>query len=164
MSVPGYGGPVTFRGLLRQAGGLIGRRGAFLAFLALLDTSYGYILLTIPPALQSLDLMLPWRAWAILWLATGGICLTGVFARRDLIQYTLAAALKTAWALLYVRLAAVQHVPYAWISAIVFLALAATVLLISSWPETVTVPAPGPAFPGGPDDPAGSGGPAEETR
>ena len=147
--MPGDGGQLTLRQLLRQAGYLIGRRGSFLAFLALLDAAYGYSLFTAPRAVQHLDLLLPWRAWAVLWLAAAAVCLSGVFLRRDRIQYTLAAAFKTAWGLLYVQLAVVQHVPDAWISAVVWLALAATVLLISGWPEPSVIlhPAEPPPVP-----------------
>ncbi len=142
-------GAVSITSRLRTAGQRVaaraGRRGAFLAFLAVLDFLYGYSLFTSPAPLRNLDLLLPWQAWAWMWIAAGVIMASGIPARRDRVQYAISAAFKTTWALLYAQLWFVQHVPRAWVAAIIWAAFAATVLIISGWPEPPPkhgVPAP----------------------
>ena len=113
----------------------VGRRGAFLGFLALLDFAYGFSLLMVSAPQRTFDLVLPWRAWAVIWITVGVSCLTGVFMRFDRIQYTLASVIKWAWALLYIDLQLTQHVPRAWVSAIVWVAFGLIVMLVAGWPE-----------------------------
>lgn len=118
--------------------GKVGRRGAFLLFLALLDFAYGYSLFTVPRAqARTLDLLLPLKTWAVIWIITGVVCLSGVLMRNDRFQYTFSAAFKTAWGMLYIQLWVVQGVPQAWVAAVIWLAFAGTVLIISGWPESV---------------------------
>ena len=129
----------TLRRLILLTTGRIGRRGAFLLFLALLDFAYGYSLFQAPIAeVRHVDLLLPWHVWAVIWTFMGAVVLTGVPVRNDRIQYTLAAAFKTAWGLLYLELWIAQGVSQAWVAAVIWLAFAATVLLIAGWPESAT--------------------------
>ena len=135
-----------------------GRRGAFLAFLAILDFSYGYSLLTTPSPQRTLDFLLPWEAWAGIWLGTGAVCLTGVLARRDKAQFTVAVTLKLAWGLLYAQLWLAGAAPRGWVAALVWVAFAAAVFLVSGWPEPVTITSPpGPDPPDGLLPPPGEG-------
>lgn len=136
-----------------------GRRGAFLLFLALLDFTYGYSLFTTSAPLKVLDLLLPWEAWAGIWVGVGAVCLAGAFVRRDRIAFALAAGIKGAWGLLYLDLWAVQHVPRAWVAVPIWLAFSATVLLVAGWPEPPARVPPTPEglpaiiAPADPDDP-----------
>lgn len=124
-----------------RAAARAGRRGAFLAFLTVLDAAYGYSLLATPAAERAqLDLLLPWPAWGGLWLATAAVCASGVFAHRDRVQFTAAAAFKTAWAGVWGWLWLARHIPLAWVSVAVWLAFAAVVLLIAGWPEVPPLP------------------------
>ena len=123
------------RALARRAG----RRGAFLAFLAILDLAYGYSLLATAAPQRAFDLLLPWQAWGAIWLAVGAACAAGIFARRDRVAFTAAAVLKAAWGLLFADVWLVQHYPRGWVAVAVWLAFAGAVLIIAGWPEAVTV-------------------------
>jgi hypothetical protein len=117
---------------------MIGRRGAFLAFLTVLDVCYGVALLTtMVRALKYVhpDLFLPLSAWGWIWIGVGCFVFTGLLADRDIIQFTAAALLKGVWAVLYADLWLVQHQDSAWISAVVWLSFSLTVLVIAGWPE-----------------------------
>ena len=132
------------RGALTRTRARVGRRGAFLAFLAVLDAAFGYSLLTVPrAALARADFILPVHAWGWTWIGTGVICASGILARKDRVQYTAAALLKTAWGLLYAWLWW-QGVPAAWVSVTVWLAFALVVVLVAGWPEEAAPPPPGP--------------------
>ena len=131
------------RALARRAG----RRGAFLAFLAVLDLSYGYSLFTTAAPQRVFDLLLPWQAWGVIWLAAGAVCAAGIFARRDRLAFTAAATLMCAWGLLFADIWLVQGYPRGWVSVVVWLAFAGVVLIIAGWPEAVQVkdiPRPSP--------------------
>ncbi len=121
-----------------------GRRGAFLAFLAVLDFAFGYSLLVVPrfPA-ESFDFVIPLHAWGWAWITVGAVCAAGVPARRDRVPYTLAAVLKTAWGLGYAW-AWWQGAPNAWISVTVWLCFALTVTLVAGWPEPIVIIRPDP--------------------
>jgi hypothetical protein len=115
-----------------------GRRGAFLAFLAVLDAAFGYSLLTVPRAgIGSYDFVLPVHAWGWAWIGTGVICALGVAARSDRVAYTMAALLKATWGLTYAWLWW-QGSPSAWVSVAVWLSFALVVVLVAGWPEEVT--------------------------
>lgn len=113
----------------------VGRRGAFLAFLALLDYLYGYSILSTPVPQRRLDLFLPFHVWGIIWIAVGIVCTTGVFMRFDFLQFMAASAIKIAWSLIYVKLWLADNVPRSWVSSVIWAAFAFTVVLVSGWPE-----------------------------
>ena len=121
-----------------------GRRGAFLAFLSLLNWAYGYSLLTAPAVQRrAADLLLPWTAWGVLWTAMGFVTAAGIFARRDRVSYGAAVTFKTAWGLVQLDLWFGHNVPRAWVGAVIWLGFAATVLIVAGWPEPGRgVPAP----------------------
>lgn len=124
---------------LRKLAGRAGRRGAFLIFLAILDASYGYALLSasVSALRAGPDLLLPMHAWGWIWVGTGAVCLTGVMSRRDWVQFVAAATLKGAWAGVYADIWIVQHSANAWVSVVVWASFALTVLVVASWPEAV---------------------------
>lgn len=129
----GRRGSAAARWLIRHTG----RRGAFLAFLTVLDGCYGYALLSQSvAALNSQpDFFLSLRSWGWAWLAVAAVCATGVFMRRDIAQYTAAAFLQAAWGALYADAWLIQHYAQDWISAVVWLSFGLTVLLVAGWPE-----------------------------
>lgn len=112
----------------------IGHRGAFLLFLAFLDATLAYSLLTVSSALV-VHMVLPVTAWAWIWAATGAVCLARAAAQRDRVAFAVAAGTKTAWAGASAYAWLEFHVPTGWVATVIWLAFALTVLLISSWPE-----------------------------
>lgn len=132
----------------RQVAGLIrhiGRRGAFLLFLALLDAVIGYSLraplpygLTTRQVYGTFVQIMPIGAWAEAWNTTGLVLLVAAFWRRlRPVAFALAAMLKTAWASVYL---------YGWVSgdplmvrgylqASIWLSFAVMILLVSGWRE-----------------------------
>lgn len=125
---------VAVRGLAR-----VGRRGAFLLFLALLDVLYGYSLLVTPPQGPGLHLVLSLDVWGWCWVATGIALLLGAFVKRDRVFFALAAFIKSAWAGAWVSVwVADDFYPRAWVSVLIWAAFAAAVLVVASWPEVVS--------------------------
>jgi hypothetical protein len=119
-----------------------GRRGAFLAFLTVLDFAFGYSIFALPrAAFVNIDTVLPVHIWAWIWIGAGVVCGSGIFMKNDRIQYTLSSVFKTAWGLLYAYLWW-QGVPNAWPSVVVWLSFAMTVVLIASWREEVKLTIP----------------------
>lgn len=142
---------------LRSVGHQVGRRGAFLLFLAFLDTIFGYFILYPPPEeiAQKYPFWPPW-AWGAAWLAVAAACLLGAFLRRDRIPYTMASLIKTAWGLRYAWLWFTGSAPFAWVSTTLWLCFSAIVLVVASWPEVSEVPViyvPLPPHDGGDDEP-----------
>lgn len=119
----------------------IGRRGAFLLFLTILDAAIGYSLLTAPAAeVAAVHLVLPVEVWAAAWLAVGAACGVSAFLTRDRAGYAVAAGMKAAWAGVTARAWLIYHIPQGWLGVIFWLAFAVTVLLISGWPEAAPPP------------------------
>ena len=120
-------------GVLRHR---VGRRGAFLLFLAILDAAIGYSLLTAPAAeVAAIHLVLPVAVWAWAWITVGAACAVSAFLTRDRTGYAVAAGLKAAWAGVTARAWLIYHIPQGWVGVVFWVAFAVTVLLISSWPE-----------------------------
>jgi hypothetical protein len=126
---------VQWRRAGRWAQDRIGRRGAILLFLTVLDCSYGYAIIASKlPAQKAGILILPWAVWGWLWVATGLTCLVFAFRRNDVPGYNVATALKTAWALAYLW-AGLKHLPLWWLSSVVWATFAAAVMVIAGWAE-----------------------------
>jgi hypothetical protein len=120
----------------------VGRRGAFLLFLTVLDVSYGKALLdTAVAALHhGPHLIFSQSVWGWVWIGVGLVALTGVPARQhDWLQFGVVAALKASWAALFADVWLVQHEPDGWVSLVVWLAFSLTVILVGSWPEHARV-------------------------
>lgn len=117
----------------------IGRRGAFLIFLAFLDFVYGYYLVYPPPQAPAITRyfpVLPAEFWGGWWIATGVLCIAGAFMRSDRIAYGMAATIKAAWGLRYIYLWYL-HAPLAWVSATIWMIFAGVILVIAGWPEEI---------------------------
>lgn len=124
-------------GLVRR----VGRRGAVLLWLAILDLIYGLSLAHPPPeaarsaSTQFFAHLMPLPAWGALWLGTGVVCLIGAFQRRDRWAYACATALKVLWGAVCLLGWMLAGLSRGWVSAAIFLPMAVLVLVISTWPE-----------------------------
>lgn len=119
----------------------IGRRGAFLAFLALLDVIYSYALLYPTPRAASnptyvfLAAVMPLWAWGLLWGAVGAICLLYALKKHDGPGYAAAMFLKVLWALMFLLGWLFADVERGYLSTAIWGAFAAVLAIIASWPE-----------------------------
>lgn len=126
----------TLRWIIYHAG----RRGAFLAFLTILDSVYGYSIIELPRAAFHLDLIIPVHAWGWLWIGTAGCCASGIFLRTDRIPYSIAALMKAAWGLTFAWVW--YQGPPEWPSVVVWLSFALIVTLVAGWPEKTVFETP----------------------
>lgn len=134
----------------------IGHRGAFLAFLAVLDLAYGWSLWVEPPAqFQQLDTLLDVHVWAVVWFTVGAVCAVQMFMLRDRAAYVLAAVLKFAWAGVFLEGWYVHHLTRGWVTSVIFAMFSFAVLTVGSWPEPpMETKVPPPVMP---QRPAGDG-------
>lgn len=120
---------------------LLGRRGAFLLFLTLLDWVYGYSLVFPTPdtfhnpAYIFLALIVPLWVWGALWITVGTVCAVFAFRRRDAPGYAGAMFLKILWAGIFFLGWAASAVPRGYLSTAIWGAFAAVVALIATWPD-----------------------------
>lgn len=119
----------------------VGRRGASLLFFALLDVYYGLSLL-VPtedaresPSLQWVASILPLWVWAAGWFVVALLCFIDAFRLHDRIAFTAAMGIKVLWAGIYVGAQFAGVLERGFVGAAIWLALAALVGLLSSWPE-----------------------------
>ena len=113
----------------------IGRRGAFLAFLAILHYAFAWQFWFI--GAQGMPTIAPVRVWAIGWLVSAIGCTVGIVLRRDRISYTLAATMNGCLAALYSYLWLVKNAPYGWVNALFWSVFALIVVMVSSWPDPI---------------------------
>jgi hypothetical protein len=119
----------------------VGRRGASLLFLALLDLVYSVSLFALPaesranPTFLFLIRLMPIWVWAAIWGAVGVACLVQAFMYSDRIAFAAASALKICFGLVYLLGFAVGEVPRGYVSAGIWLAFGGWVMIISTWPE-----------------------------
>ena len=125
--------PPVLKTRLRAACRVLGHRGGFLALLGGYDLFFGCYLITGGPFIAAT--LLPEHAWGYTWLAVGALLIYGGTRQRDQWFYTLAAFTKCAWAAEFFRLD-LLGVPGQWLRGCYYLAFAAIVVLIASWPET----------------------------
>lgn len=123
---------------------IVGRRGAVLLFLALLDFVYAFSLCRPASPLtaqtQFLVDVAPLDAFALAWAVVGILCLAGAFFRRrwpwfDVWPFLGAIMIKIFWAVMLGLAWMVAGVERGWVSAAVWLALAALVVALAGWPE-----------------------------
>jgi hypothetical protein len=119
----------------------IGRRGASLLFLALLDLVFGFSLAApAPEALRSptavfISGVAPLWFWALLWTTVGLLCLVGAFIHRDRVAFAAAVSVKVLWGSLYLAGWATGGLDRGWAAAVIWLPMAAWIAIISGWPE-----------------------------
>lgn len=130
-----------WRGRARRLAHRIGRRGASLLFLAMLDAVFAWSLATVPPLVEAapaylfIDRLMPLPVWAALWAAVGAVCAVQAFVHNDQIAYTLAVALKLGWGGSHLFAWVAYQVPRGYVSAAVWLAFGSWVFIISGWAE-----------------------------
>ena len=114
----------------------IGRRGSCLLIVGVADFFHaGYMATLRQPGrvYQWYASLIPLNVWAAMWALTGMACVIYAFRRHDRIGYDAAIGIKVIW--LFTSLAGIlfDGVPLIW--AVVWVALAALVWVISGWPE-----------------------------
>ena len=117
---------------LRAACRALGHRGGFLILLGIYDLFFGAYLIAGGRLIASI--LLPEHAWGYIWLAVGTALIYGGTRQRDQWFFALSAFTKCAWAAEFFRLE-VQGIPGQWLRGCYYLAFAAIVVLIASWPE-----------------------------
>lgn len=119
----------------------IGRRGSALLFFALVDLVFAASLAGAPPSTSQsggyafLSTILPLQVWAIPWAAVGSMCLIHAPMHEDRPAFIAASGLKVGWGVLYLAGWMVGEIPRGYVSAVVWLAFAGFVAVISGWPE-----------------------------
>lgn len=115
----------------------IGRRGASLLFFSLLDLVYGFSLIVperatrLNPLFVYLTRVMPLAAWGAAWSAVGVVLLLSAFSADDRAGFGVAAFWKVLWGLLTLA----SGIPRAYVSAVIWVALAGFILVLSGWPE-----------------------------
>lgn len=133
--------PLLKIGPIRRLRHRVGRRGAFLLFLWLLDWVYAYgLAFPTPRALSnptSIFLMhiMPLGHWAFAWGAVGTVCLFYAFRSIDAPAYAAATLLKVTWATTFLLGWIFAGVERGYLSTAIFGAFAAVIMLISTWPD-----------------------------
>lgn len=126
---------------LRRLGYQVGRRGAFLLFLALLDLIYAYSLgwpteqSRHTPTSRFLVEVMPLWVWAVLWGAAGLTCLVFAFRRVDWPGFMAGMLIKVGWALLFLIGWLSRQVERGYLTATIWGAFALLLLLVAGWPE-----------------------------
>ena len=124
--------------MIRRLSRRVGRRGGFLAFLALLHVLYGYSLLAAPAtALGPYSLGFPVWVWAVLWITSGVACVVSapLTGKADRGGFAAAAVIDAGWACLWAHLWIVQGFPRGWVSLVVWSTFSGVVMMVSGWPE-----------------------------
>lgn len=124
---------------INQISRQIGRRGCALLFFSLLDLVYATSLAADPPTANGtghfLASMLPLPVWAILWGSVGILCAVQAFMRSDRAAFAAASLIKVVWGIIALIGWLIGEVDRGYVSAVIWLALAAFVHVIAGWPE-----------------------------
>jgi hypothetical protein len=121
---------------------VVGRRGAVLAYLAVVDVLYA-LSLWRPGGTQGQSAtmlfiagVMPLSWWAALWLSIAVLCTAGAFVHRfDRAAFAAAAGIKTLWGGTFLFGWIAGDVSRGWVSAVIWLGLAALVMILAGWPE-----------------------------
>jgi hypothetical protein len=129
--------------LVRRLRRHIGRRGAFLLFLAELDVIIALSLrLPLPYGLSPAQVyglfakVAPLDVWSDMFYGVALACtVAALWHPARPLAFPLAAALKTLWGLLYIVAWLSGAMGRGYLSAAIWLTFASVVLIVSSWPE-----------------------------
>lgn len=127
--------------MLRSLTRRVGRRGSALLLFATLDLIFGWSLLDPTPTVLAspgyrwLGSVLPVQVWGALWTVVGLLCLIGAFLREDSPAWVAAMAMKVMWGVLWFCGWWLADLERGWVSAAVWLPMAALVALLAGWPE-----------------------------
>lgn len=119
----------------------VGRRGAFLLFLALLDiiSAVGLAFPTARsvnnPTTVFLASLMPMWAWGVLWALVGFICLFFAFRRKDSVGFAAAMFLKVLWAAMFLLGWLFADVERGYLAFVIWGAFAGVVKIIEGWQE-----------------------------
>jgi len=118
----------------------VGRRGAFLLFLALLDFVYAFALYfpgaaAITPIYLYLSNTAPLEVFATLWAIVGVLCSIYAFRKEDAPAFAAAIFIKASWAVIFLLGWLFADVDRGYLTGAVWGAFAAVVGLISTWPD-----------------------------
>ena len=125
------------RSLLKR----IGRRGAWLLWLAFLDFSYAFGLINptrfaqTSPTLMYLERWMPLNVWGYIWGIIAIICLVHAFRIKDAIGYGAAIGIKVGWATTFLLGWLAGEVERGYLTFAIFITFAAAVMLIAGWRE-----------------------------
>ncbi len=117
----------------------VGRRGAFLQFLAMVAGIYTYGLLTRParesPLLMFAVAVAPIWVWVAAWGTAGVVCAVTSFLRQDRAGFACIGAVAVAWGLLALGGSLTGVVERGYLSAAIWLGVAGLAYIVSTWPE-----------------------------
>src|SRR4051812_40271372 len=130
-----------FRTPGRGVGRRIGRRGAILLILAIVDVAYGLSLMAPPPDSIG-EAATVWRqhyaplwVWGMGWLVIAVILIVSAFLRDDRLGYAAAIGWKIAWSVSTLASWVIGGVPRGWVSSIIWGVVAGMIVVIGGWPE-----------------------------
>ncbi len=137
--------PHSYLDCAHQFGHRVGRRGAYLMFLAALDIVTGFALLArLPPGLtqailyEPFERIMPLKVWAAWWVAAGVLAgVASLLHPARPLAFGVAACLKVGWALGYF-IGWVEQLPFfvrGYQTSILWLGFASITLIISGWRE-----------------------------
>lgn len=122
----------------------VGRRGAILLILSVIDFAYGLSLVS-PSADSVASSTVMWRqhyapiwAWGAGWLIVGVILFVSAFLRNDAFGYAAAIGWKIIWSLTTLASWAFGDVDRGWVATIIWAVFGGMIWVISGWPEPVT--------------------------
>lgn len=120
----------------------IGRRGATLLFLALVDLVFAYALLKIgprdveaSPSFRFAASVAPLPLWAALWAGVGVVCTVQAFQRVDRFAFAAASLIKVAWCLVQALGWLLGEIPRGYLGSVVWLGFAGFIQVIAGWRE-----------------------------
>lgn len=118
----------------------VGRRGTCMLMFAFLDYMFAFSYFNPAPDIRRtafvsfLAEVAPLWLWGACWLVVAVTCTVAAFMKSDRWGFAAASGIKVMWGLLYV-IAAFSHVPRAWLGAVLWLAIAGWVGVVSTWPD-----------------------------
>jgi hypothetical protein len=120
----------------------VGRRGAFLLFLALLDGVYAYSLFyptassRQSPTSEFLISIAPLWVWGLPWAAVGLVCGIFAFVKFDWPGFAAAIFIKVLWSVMFLTGWIFVDVERGYLSSAIWGAFGLLVALVAGWRET----------------------------